>query len=192
MPSRKSASIVPFQRHLSYRSRGWFGDVGKIKRERGGDGGRKEGESSRVRKTDTQVTYRCWREFSSSRGTRRAAWRRRCCLEAPEQLGCRRRTRSKGWRGKWVMVGAHTALAALSLQAGAQSGVAHALVGCQARGCLHSYIGAPGMSLAEDTTPGDDAGSRCPSCGCNIRGCGLGCSYFANIPRMEEISDRCS
>lgn len=32
--SRKSASIVPFQRLLSYRGRGWLGDVGKIKRER--------------------------------------------------------------------------------------------------------------------------------------------------------------
>ena len=53
---------------------------------------------------------------------------------------------------------------------------------------LALLVGSP----AKDTTPGDDAGSQFPSCGCNIRGCGLGCSYFANIPRMEEISDRCS
>lgn len=98
-----------------------------------------------------------------------------------------------GWQGTWTTVGFHRKQAALSQRAGARSGVFHAPVACQVLGCLHSYTGALGSSPAEeDITPGGDAGSQCPSRGCNILDYAQGCSYFANIPRMEEISDQCS
>lgn len=89
-------------------------------------------------------------------------------------------------------MGFHMKLAALSLSAGARIGVFRVPLACQVQGCLHSYTGALGSSPAEDITPGDDAGSQCPSRGCNTLDCARGCSCFANIPRMEEISDQCS
>lgn len=97
-----------------------------------------------------------------------------------------------GWRGTWATVGFHMKQAALSLSAGAQIGVFHVPLACQVQGCLHSYTGALGSSPAEDITPGGDVGSQCPLRGCNILDYAQGCSYFANIPRMEEISDQCS
>ena len=42
------------------------------------------------------------------------------------------------------------------------------------------------------TAPDGDAGIPIPWSGRNIPDCVQGCSYFANILRMEEISDRCS
>lgn len=97
-----------------------------------------------------------------------------------------------GWRGTWTTVGFHMKQVALFLSAGAQIGVFHVPLACQVQGCLHSYTGALGSSPAEDITPDGDAGSHCPLRGCNILDYAQGCSYFANIPRMEEISDQCS
>lgn len=98
-----------------------------------------------------------------------------------------------GWRGTWTTVGFHMTQVAPFLSAGAQSGVFRVPVACRARGCLHNYTDGLGSSPAEeDITPGGGAGSQCPSRGCNILGCARGCSCFANIPRMEEISDQCS
>lgn len=97
-----------------------------------------------------------------------------------------------GLRGTWTTVGFHMKQVALFLSAGARIGVFHVPLACQVQGCLHSYTGALGSSPAEDITPGGDAGSQCPLRGCNILDYARGCSYFANIPRMEEISDQCS
>lgn len=96
-------------------------------------------------------------------------------------------------------MGFHMTPAAPSQSVGARIGVFHVPVACQVQGCLHSCTGALGSSPAVDITPGDDAaaaaavaGSQCPSRGYNILDYGRECSCFANIPRMEEISDQCS
>lgn len=95
------------------------------------------------------------------------------------------------WLGTWATGGDHMRQAALS-RAGGPNEVVHVLSGHRAQGCWRSCTGAPGSLPAEGTTLGGDAGSWRPWCGRNIRDCALGCSYFANIPRKEEISDRCS
>lgn len=97
----------------------------------------------------------------------------------------------EGWQETGVTVGAHMRQIAL-FRAGAPREEVHVLFEYQAQGCLHSYTDAPGSLPAEGITPGGDAGSHCPLHGCNIRGYVRECSYFANIPRKEEISDRCS
>lgn len=90
-------------------------------------------------------------------------------------------------------MGSHMTQAGPFPSAGVRSGVFRVPAACRARGCLHSYTGALGSSPAEEgITPGGDAGSQCPLRGCNILDCARGCSCFANIPRMEEISDQCS
>lgn len=97
-----------------------------------------------------------------------------------------------GWMGTLITVGSHMRPAVLFLQVGVPNGVVHVLLVCQVRGCLDSYIGVLGSSPAEDITPDGDAGSQGPLRGYNILDYALGCSYFANIPHMEEISDQCS
>lgn len=59
-------------------------------------------------------------------------------------------------------------------------------------GCWHSCTGAQCRLFLEGTVPGDGAEIQRPWTGYNIPGSDLGYSYFANIPHMEEISDRCS
>lgn len=91
---------------------------------------------------------------------------------------------------KGVIGGAHTRQAA-PFRAGDLNEVVHVLSVHQAQVCWRNCTGVPGSFPEKGTTPGGDAGSRRPWRG-NSRDCVQGCSYFANIPRKEEISDRCS
>lgn len=95
------------------------------------------------------------------------------------------------WPGTGATGGAHMRQAALS-RVGGLNEVVHVLSGRRARGCWRSCTGVPGSLPAEGTTLDGDAGNCRPWRGRNIRDCARGCSYFANIPRKEEISDRCS